>query len=113
MVTTDTVRRLLESTTVPDELAYEWLSEASAVWLMGQPAELVAGDLVLCHPPLAPEEVRAVARPTSDAYAWRMTIAAHDRPGLLADLAAVLADQRLSITDATATTLPASGIALQ
>jgi UTP:GlnB (protein PII) uridylyltransferase len=40
-------------------------------------------------------------------------VVARDRPGLLGNLAAVLADHRLSITTAAATVLPAHGIALQ
>jgi UTP:GlnB (protein PII) uridylyltransferase len=72
---------------------------------MGQLPEQLAGALVLCHPPLAPSEVRAMARPTAIPAVWGLTVAAHDRPGLLADLAGILADQRLSIVNAAATVL--------
>jgi len=113
MAMTAAVRELLAPTSVPPDLIDELLGEAPATWLMGQAPELVAGELVLCHPPLAKVEVRAVAKPTADPEIWRLTVAAHDRPGLLADLAAVLADQRLSITSAAATVLPGESLALQ
>jgi predicted amino acid-binding ACT domain protein len=113
MPTTAAVRALLAPTSLPDQLVDDLLAEASAIWLMGESAEVLASDLVLCHPPLAPEEVRAVAKPTASPSAWRLTVAGHDRPGLLAGLAGALADQQLSIVDATATVLPGPGIALQ
>jgi predicted amino acid-binding ACT domain protein len=113
MATTAAVRALLAPTSLPDQLVDDLLAEASAVWLMGEPAEVLAGDLVLCHPPLGPEEVRAVAKPTANPSVWRLTVAGHDRPGLLAGLAGALADQQLSIVDAAATVLPGAGIALQ
>jgi predicted amino acid-binding ACT domain protein len=113
MATTAAVRRLLAPTSLPDDLVDKLLAGASAVWLMGQPAELLAGDLVLCHPPLAPGEVRAVARATNDPGASLLSVVTEDRPGLLADLAAVLANQGVSITDAVATVLPGLGLALQ
>jgi predicted amino acid-binding ACT domain protein len=113
MATTAAVRRLLTPTSLPSDLVDELLAEVSAVWLMGEPAEVLASDLVLCHPPLGPAEVRAVAKPTADASAWRITVAAHDRVGLLAALAGALADQGLSITHVSATVLPGPGLSLQ
>ncbi len=89
------------------------LREVSAVWLMGETAAVVAGDLVLCHPALAAGEVRAVAKPTTVPGSWRITVAAHDRPGLTTGLAGVLADQRLSISDASATVLAGGQLFLQ
>jgi glycine cleavage system regulatory protein len=113
IATTAAVRALLAPTSLPVELVDDLLAEASAIWLMGESAEVLAGDLILCHPPLAPEEVRATAKPTANPSVWRLTVAAHDRPGLLAGLAGALADQELSIVDAAATVLPGPGIALQ
>jgi len=113
MATTAAVRALLVPTSLPDQLVDDLLAEASAIWLMGESAEVLASDLVLCHPPLAPEEVRAVAMPTDNPSTWRLTVAGHDRPGLLAGLAGALADSQLSIVDATATVLPGAGVALQ
>jgi glycine cleavage system regulatory protein len=113
MATTAQVRQLLGPTTLPPALVDELLAQVSAIWMMGESAHVLAGDLVLCHPLMAPGEVRAVARPTGQPSAWRLTVVAHDRSGLLADLAGALAEQRLSITDATATVLPAQGVALQ
>jgi predicted amino acid-binding ACT domain protein len=110
-VATSTVRKLLAPTSLPADLVDEFLA-VSPVWLMGQPAEQLAGDLVLCHPPLAPSEVRALARPTASPTMWTLTVATHDRPGLLAAVAGILADQRLSIVSAATTTLPGPAIAL-
>src|ERR1700730_15063922 len=91
IATTAAVRALLAPTSLPDQLVDDLLAEASAIWLMGETAEVLAGDLVLCYPALAPEEVRATALPTGSPNAWRLTVAAHDRPGLLAGLAGALA----------------------
>ena len=113
MATTTAVRALLAATSLPEPLVDEMLAGVSAVWMIGEPAETLAGDLVLCHPPLGADEVRAVVRPTANPRAWRLTVVAHDRPGLLAGLAGALADRQLSITEAWATVLPGPGIALQ
>jgi predicted amino acid-binding ACT domain protein len=107
------VRRLLEPTSLPPGLVDELLSEVSAVWLMGETAAVVAGDLVLCHPALAADEVRAVAKPTTVPGSWRVTVAAHSRSGLTTGLAGVLAGQRLSISDGSATVLSGGRLFLQ
>jgi [protein-PII] uridylyltransferase len=73
---------------------------------------VVAAEVVLCHPPLSPGEVRAVATPT-DGGVHRLTLVAADHPGLLAGTAGVLATEGLSIVDATTTVLPSSRLALQ
>jgi len=113
MVLTPAVRQLLAPTSLPRDFVDEVLGQASATWLMGQSSESVAGELVLCHPPLGSGEIRAVAKPTFNPEAWRLTVVAHDRPGLLADMTAVLADLRLSVTSAAVTVLPGLGLALQ
>jgi [protein-PII] uridylyltransferase len=112
MASVNEVRSLLAETTVPQELIDDSLLGASAVWLMSATAEMLAGDLVLCHPPLSPEEVRAVAHPLDDG-GIRLTVAAHDRPGLLADTAAVLAAEDLSVSAASAMSWTEPGLALQ
>ena len=89
------------------------LHEVSAVWLMGETAAVVAGDLVLCHPCLAAGEVRAVAKPTTVPGSWRITVAARNQPGLTPGLAGVLAGQQLSISDASATVLAGGELFLQ
>ena len=113
MATTAAVRALLGATSLPEPLVDEMLAGVSAVWMIGEPAEALAGDLVLCHPPLGEDEVRAVVRPTANPRAWRLTVVAPDRPGLLAGLAGALADRHLSITEASATVLAGPGVALQ
>lgn len=105
------VRSLLAETTMPQELIARFLDVASAVWLMSAPAEVLAHDLVLCHPPIGTAEVRAMAHPLDDG-GIRLTVVAHDRPGLLADTAAVLAREGLSVSSASAMTWAASGLAM-
>ena len=74
------------------------------LWLMSEPAAVLAGDLALCHPRLAKGEVRAVARPVESSTSVRLTVVARDRPGLLADTAALLAAEGLPVTSASAVT---------
>lgn len=105
------VRSLLAETSMPQEVIGRLLDVASAVWLMSAPAELLANDLVLCHPPIGADEVRAMAHPLDDG-GIRLTVVAHDRPGLLADTAAVLAGEGLSVSAASAMTWAASGLAM-
>jgi UTP:GlnB (protein PII) uridylyltransferase len=86
------------------------LRDASPLWLMSEPPAILAGDLALCHPRLKRREVRAVARPIEGSDAVRLTVVAHDRPGLLADSAAVLASHGMSVAEASAGTW--AGLAL-
>ncbi len=102
---------LLAVTTIPADLARALVDDASALWLMSAPGPLLAGDLALCHPPLAPREVRAVVSPL-EGGAYRLTVVTHDRRGLLADTAAVLAAEGLSISAASAATWTKQDIAL-
>ncbi|MCU4186932.1 hypothetical protein K6U06_21380 [Acidiferrimicrobium sp. IK] len=107
------LRRILEATSLPADLVDEILGEVGTPWLMGAPAEVVAGEAVLCHPPLAAGEVRAVANPTDQPGVFRLTVVAEDRPGLLAGTAGALASEGLSVVDAATTVLPRSRLALQ
>jgi UTP:GlnB (protein PII) uridylyltransferase len=84
-----------------------------ATLLLDESAEVVAADLALCHPPLAPSEVRVQLRPASDSYSRRVTVVAHDRPGLLAATAGALAERGLSVVSAGAATWEHLGVALQ
>lgn len=113
MASPATLRRLLESTSVPPDLIDEVLGEVGTPWMMGASDEVVAAEAVLCHPPLAPGEVRAVANPTGDPGGFRLTVVAEDRQGLLAGTAGALAAEGLSIHDATVTVLPRSRLAFQ
>lgn len=107
------LRRILEGTSLPVELVDEILGDVGTPWLMIAPDEVVAGEAVLCHPPLAPGEVRAVAKPTDQPGTFRLTVVAEDRAGLLAGTAGALASEGLSIVDAAVTVLPQSRLALQ
>ena len=97
------LRQLMDATTMPKELTDELLSTVPSLWLASDGDGDLASDLALCHPPLAPREVRArVARagPTR----WRLTVVAHNRRGLLADTAGLLAHEGLSLSSASAVT---------
>jgi hypothetical protein len=97
------LRALIDTTTMPKERADELLATAPSLWLASDGDGDLASDLSLCHPPLAPREVRArVARAGADR--WRLTVVAHNRPGLLADTAGLLTHEGLSIESATAVT---------
>jgi [protein-PII] uridylyltransferase len=102
---------LLAATTIPADLARALVEDASTLWLMSAPAASLAADLALCHPALGQREVRAVANPL-EGGAHRLTVATHDRRGLLADTAAVLAAEGLSISAASAATWSRQDIAL-
>jgi len=97
------LRPLMVPTTVPKHLADELVATAPSLWLASDSALALAGDLSLCHPPLGPNEVRARITRSKNGT-WRLTVAAHDRPGLLADTAGVLASEGLSIQAASLAT---------
>lgn len=105
------IGRLLERTTVPDEFVAAALREAPTMWASSEPASELAADLALCHPPLGPGEVRAVARRGEDGLI-RLTVVAPDRPGLLADTAGVLAGEGISVLTASAVTWSSTGVAM-
>jgi glycine cleavage system regulatory protein/surfactin synthase thioesterase subunit len=88
------------------------LRSAPPLWLMSEPPALLIGDLALCHPSLNPNEVRAIARPIEGSSSVRLTIVTSDRKGLLADSAAVLSANNLSISHASAATWRSQKIAL-
>ena len=104
--------QLLGGTSMTEDVMASMLDAAAPLWLMSEPTPTLAGDLALCHPPLAPGEIRAVARECELADCFRLTIVAHDRPGLLADTTAVLAAEQLSVIRASATTWLGQGLAL-
>jgi pimeloyl-ACP methyl ester carboxylesterase/glycine cleavage system regulatory protein len=80
------------------------IDSAPPLWLLSDSAQVLAGDLALCRPALKKHEVRALARRIEESESIRLTIVARDRPGLLADSAAVLTSNGLSITSASAST---------
>jgi hypothetical protein len=89
----------------------ELLNHVSAAWLLGEPAEVVAADLALCHPPLGRDEVRAVAWPTDAPGVHRLTVVSHDRPGQLVRLAGALTEQGVFILGGSASALSMGGSA--
>jgi hypothetical protein len=105
------LRQLIDKTTMPEGLADELLSTAPSLWLASDGDGDLASDLALCHPPLAPREVRA-RMATAGPTRWRLTVAAHNRRGLLADTAGLLAHEGLSISSASAVTWPHLDLAL-
>jgi len=88
------------------------LRHAPPLWLMSAPPSMLAGDLALCHPKLVSKEVRAVVRPIEGTRSVRLTVAAPDRRGLLADKTDVVGRHGLWITDASAATWPRHNLAL-
>ena len=102
----------LEATSMPPDVVASLVGNAAPLWLMSEPPPTLAGDLALCYPPLRPGEIRAVARACGSPGLFRLTIVAHDRPGLLADTTAVLAAEQLSVVRASATTWTADGLAM-
>jgi predicted amino acid-binding ACT domain protein len=104
---------LLGATTLPEPLVDQLVDGAPMSWLLGEPAEALAADLALCWPALGPGEVRASVKPTTDRSAWRLTVVANDRPGLLAATAGVLASHGMSLTSGSTASWPDLGLALQ
>jgi len=105
------IARLLHATTMPPGLIDDLVATAPPLWLMSAPASALAGDVVLCHPPLGAGEVRAVVHGASGGMS-RVTVVGTDRPGFLADSAAVMADAGLSIASASAASWPGHELAL-
>ncbi len=97
---------LLATTTMRRTVIRRLLDGVSPLWLLSAPPVVLAADLTLCHPRLGPGEVRAVARPTRSANTHRFTVVAHDRAGLLADTAAILAADGITVVYASVTTWP-------
>jgi UTP:GlnB (protein PII) uridylyltransferase len=112
MATTAEVRDLLSTTSLPADLIDDLLANASAAWMLGESAATLAADLALCHPPLGPEEVRAVVQPTTTAGTWRLCVVAHDRPGLLAGISGAVALHGLNISSVSASLWAERGMAL-
>ena len=106
------VERLLKRTHLSKREVRSLLDSAAPLWLLSESASALAGDLVLCRPKLRKGEVRALARRLEDSALVRITIAARDRRGLLADSAAVLSSNDLSIVNASASTWPPQRLAL-
>ena len=88
------------------------LTGVSPLWVLSAPPTVLAGDLALCHPRLRKDEVRAVARSIRAPNMYRLTVVARDRPGLLADTAAMLASEGASVVSASAMTWPGDQTAL-
>jgi UTP:GlnB (protein PII) uridylyltransferase len=116
MASSQEVRTRLAASALPADAVEELIEGASGPWLLSDDADVLSADLAHCHPPLAPGELRVDVRRQGNAggEAWaRLTVVAHDRPGLLAATAAVLAAQGLSVVAASITTWTDRGMALQ
>ena len=106
------VAEALAATNIPPARARSLLRDAPPLWFMSAGPSVLAGDLALCYPALARGEVRAVARQIDGSPTVRLTVAAPDRRGLLAETTGVLARHGLCITDASAATWPKPRLAL-
>ena len=87
------------------------LNDAPDPWWEGTSVAGLATDIVLLAPALGADEVRI--RIVSGLSDWELSVVAHDRPGLLATTAGILADHGLSIDDARIATWTRHGLALQ
>lgn len=112
MTTEADVRSILSTTSVPAEVMTELVDGLAGIWVLNEPAELLAADLTHCHPPPGGDEVRMAHRLLEDGT-WRLTLVGRDRPGLLAMTAGVLARSGLSVRTAGVTTWPRLSLALQ
>jgi glycine cleavage system regulatory protein/surfactin synthase thioesterase subunit len=106
------IERLLKETHLSKQHIRSLLESASPLWLLSDSASALASDLVLCRPKLLKDEIRAIARNIESSTLVRITIAARDRRGLLADSAAVLTANGLSISNASAATWRGQRLAL-
>ncbi len=106
------LRELLRPTSVPKRIVMALIDGVSPLWVLSEHPTVLAADLALCYPKLRPGEVRAVARVMPTPNTFRLTVIAKDRRGLLADTAATLASERISIVAASVTTWPKEGLAL-
>jgi predicted amino acid-binding ACT domain protein len=106
---------MLSANGVPSDVADHLVDGLAGMWLLNEPAEVLAADLACCHPALSPGEVRASIRANdpNDDHLWRLTVVAYDRPGLLAGTAGTLARRGVSAKAAGMTTWPDRGMALQ
>jgi len=107
------VRGVLSASRVPGELVEELLDGAPELWLRGESPDVIAGDVALCHPSLSTREVRVWCAPALIVGALRVSVLAHDRPGLLAATTGALTNAGLPIVQAAAMTWPRRGWALQ
>jgi pimeloyl-ACP methyl ester carboxylesterase/predicted amino acid-binding ACT domain protein len=112
LTTTAELRNLLRRTKIPTRVVARLMTGASPLWMMSERPSVLAADLALCHPPLASAEVRAVARALEEPATFRVTVVAADRPGLLADSAAALAEEGLAVLSASVATWTDRDIAL-
>ncbi len=97
---------------LPLERATELAATASARWLLSDSVDALAADIALCHPPPAGGEVRASVQLLADSCRVRLTVVAEDRPGLLADSAAVVTAAGCSVVSASACTWVSHNLAL-
>jgi UTP:GlnB (protein PII) uridylyltransferase len=107
------ITSLLAARDVPPDLVDELVDGLSGSLLLDEPADVLAADLAVCHPALAPSEVRVRLRPATKDHARRVTVVAHDRPGLLAATAGAIAERGLSVVAAGAATWEHRSLALQ
>jgi len=107
------LKGLLLARSVPIDVVETLVSGLSGLWLLTEPPDVLADDLACCHPPPPPGDARVAVRQLGGPDRARITAVAADRPGLLTTTAGVIASLGLSVTEAVATTWPASHLALQ
>lgn len=98
---------------VDAELAVALVNGAPEPWWAAADPALLAADIALLAPLPGVDEARVrIGTPVADGP-WDLSIVVHDRPGLLATTAQVLAEQGLSIVSARIASWSSHGLALQ
>lgn len=113
MAAADDLGGLLVDRGLSSDVVEELVGGIVGLWLLNEPAEVLADDLVLYSPRPGAGEVRVCVRPLGLPDRQRVTVVGTDCPGMLAATAGVLAAAGLSVTEAVATTWPRSHLALQ
>src|SRR5256885_2149761 len=70
MATAAEIRQLLSATSLPSDLVDKLVTDAPAVWLVGEQASVLAGDLALCHPELTGQCIVQVDAPDRVGLLW-------------------------------------------
>jgi len=113
VVAADDLSGLLVDRGLSSDVVEELVGGIVGLWLLNEPAEVLADDFALCSPRPGVSEVRVCVRPLGLPDRQRVTVVGSDRPGMLAATAGVLAAAGLSVSEAVATTWPRSHLALQ
>lgn len=88
-----------------DDAVRERVRRAPRSYLARRGPGVLARQAALLVPPVSSRGARVQVNPSSDGE-WWVDVAAHDRPGLLAKVTGVLADEQLDVVEAVVATWP-------